>query len=159
MRLDPITLKRASAREGQGVRSEAENPPCGPLPLAKSNSRLCFFPVLLSIELLSSHSELDPLLPIPNRAVKRLSADDSADYPRESRTLLGSPLKKPRSSDRGFFLYGASAGEGSKLYAANRREGLDLSAKSCYTRNVFRDGLWAHFLFVAQGLDGLSQRD
>jgi hypothetical protein len=28
-----------------------------------------------------------PLLPIPNRTVKRLSADDSADCPCESRTL------------------------------------------------------------------------
>ena len=35
------------------------------------------------------HSELEPPLPIPNRAVKRLSADDSADYPCESRTSSG----------------------------------------------------------------------
>ena len=32
------------------------------------------------------HSELAPLLPIPNRTVKRLSADDSVDYPCESRS-------------------------------------------------------------------------
>ena len=32
------------------------------------------------------HSELVPLLPIPNRTVKRLSADDSVDYPCESRS-------------------------------------------------------------------------
>ena len=31
------------------------------------------------------HSELEPPLPIPNRTVKRLNADDSADYPCESR--------------------------------------------------------------------------
>ena len=35
------------------------------------------------------HSELEPPLPIPNRAVKRLSANDSADYPCESRTSSG----------------------------------------------------------------------
>ena len=35
------------------------------------------------------HSELAPPLPIPNRAVKRLSADDSADSPCESRTSSG----------------------------------------------------------------------
>src|SRR5215203_7038010 len=52
--------------------------------------------------LLSSHSELDPPLPIPNRAVKRLSADDSADYPCESRTLLGS-LFTEKPSSRGLF--------------------------------------------------------
>jgi hypothetical protein len=32
------------------------------------------------------YSELEPPLPIPNRTVKRLSADDSVDYPRESRS-------------------------------------------------------------------------
>ena len=32
------------------------------------------------------HSELVPLLPIPNRTVKRLRADDSVDYPCESRS-------------------------------------------------------------------------
>jgi hypothetical protein len=31
------------------------------------------------------HSELVPPLPIPNRTVKRLHANDSADYPCESR--------------------------------------------------------------------------
>ena len=72
MWLDPITVKAMES--------------------ARKNIRIqaLLLPFLLSIyELLSSHSELDPLLPIPNRTVKRLSADDSADYPRESRTLLG----------------------------------------------------------------------
>ena len=36
-----------------------------------------------------NHSEVEPPLPIPNRVVKRLSADDSADYLCESRTLSG----------------------------------------------------------------------
>jgi hypothetical protein len=37
------------------------------------------------------HSESAPPLPIPNRTVKRLHADDSADYPCESRSSSGSP--------------------------------------------------------------------
>ena len=48
------------------------------------------------------HSELVPLLPIPNRTVKRLSADDSAD----SRVKVGHrqaiyPLKTPASQESG----------------------------------------------------------
>ena len=50
------------------------------------------------------NSELVPPLPIPNRAVKRLSADDSTDYPCESRTLSGTPKeKKPDLDEVGFF--------------------------------------------------------
>ena len=48
------------------------------------------------------HSELEPPLPIPNRAVKRLSADDSADYPCESRTLLGSLFNEKALHERAF---------------------------------------------------------
>ena len=51
------------------------------------------------------HSELVPLLPIPNRTVKRLSADDSAD----TRVKVGhsQAIKsgKARSIDRAFFVY------------------------------------------------------
>jgi hypothetical protein len=51
------------------------------------------------------HSELEPPLPIPNRAVKRLSADDSADYPCESRTSSGTPKEKaPDRMVRGLLL-------------------------------------------------------
>lgn len=42
------------------------------------------------------HSKSEPPLPIPNRTVKRLRADDSADYPCESRSSPGSPLKTPQ---------------------------------------------------------------
>ena len=89
MRLDPITLKVIRHRR------------------ATIESVTLLLPHLLSIqELLSSYSELDPPLPIPNRAVKRLSADDSADYPCESRTLLGSlPKEKPSLRGLFFFLY------------------------------------------------------
>ena len=50
------------------------------------------------------NSELEPPLPIPNRAVKRLSADDSADYPCESRTSSGThETEKPGlERDRAF---------------------------------------------------------
>ena len=49
------------------------------------------------------HSEVVPLLPIPNRTVKRLSADDSAD----SRVKVGHRQAintKPPSKDGGFLL-------------------------------------------------------
>jgi hypothetical protein len=50
------------------------------------------FPSLQTLVLVMSddHSEVEPPLPIPNRTVKRLSADDSVDYPRESRSSSGS---------------------------------------------------------------------
>jgi hypothetical protein len=49
------------------------------------------------------HSEVVPLLPIPNRKVKRLCADDSAD----SRVKVGhrqaiTALKSPIGNDRAF---------------------------------------------------------
>ena len=54
------------------------------------------------------HSEVVPPLPISNRTVKRLSADDSADYLCESRSSSGSYSKrKPRLNESGLFaLYG-----------------------------------------------------
>ena len=49
------------------------------------------------------HSKVVPLLPIPNRKVKRFSADDSAD----SRVKVGhrqaSILEKPSVKTEGFF--------------------------------------------------------
>ena len=42
------------------------------------------------------HSEVVPLLPIPNRTVKHLSADDSADYLCESRSSPDTLKSKPR---------------------------------------------------------------
>src|SRR5450755_147641 len=49
------------------------------------------------------HSEVVPLLPIPNRTVKRLSADDSAG----SRVKVGhcqATIRRPSSKDEGFLL-------------------------------------------------------
>ena len=52
------------------------------------------------------HSELEPPLPIPNRAVKRLSADDSADYPCESRTSSGThKSRRPQPKGLGPFAF------------------------------------------------------
>ena len=51
------------------------------------------------------HSKLVPLLPIPNRTVKRLSANDSAD----SRVKVGhrqALYTKPQLFELGFFLWG-----------------------------------------------------
>ncbi|EEZ55212.1 conserved hypothetical protein [Neisseria gonorrhoeae PID332] len=44
------------------------------------------------------HSELVPRLPIPNRTVKRLSADDSVVLPCESRSLPNTLSENPRIS-------------------------------------------------------------
>jgi hypothetical protein len=55
------------------------------------------------------HSELVPLLPIPNRTVKRLSADDSVDYPCESRTSSDSyKVKRPAFQGGAFYFVGFS---------------------------------------------------
>src|SRR5687767_2921713 len=63
------------------------------------------------------HSELEPPLPIPNRAVKRLSADDSADYPCESRTSSGThETEKPGLERARAFLFVVA---GRKAYPRN----------------------------------------
>ena len=64
------------------------------------------------------HSESVPLLPIPNRTVKRLHADDSAD----SRVKVGNRQapqqdQKPRPSRRGFCVYGL---QNQRLISARR---------------------------------------
>ena len=53
------------------------------------------------------HSEVVPLLPIPNRTVKRLCADDSAD----SRVKVGhrqATIENPRPQKAGVLLLGVS---------------------------------------------------
>ena len=69
------------------------------------------------------HSKLVPLLPIPNRTVKRLSADDSAD----SRVKVGhcqalTAAKGPMRKRRAFCLFVSareSPGLFTKLYGAS----------------------------------------
>ena len=48
---------------------------------------------VLTTELLGDNRDLVPLLPISNRTVKRVIADDSVVRPCESRTLPGSQYK------------------------------------------------------------------
>ena len=50
------------------------------------------------------HSAVEPLLPIPNRTVKRSCADDSELRARESRKLSGSYLITPVAKAAGVFL-------------------------------------------------------
>ena len=51
------------------------------------------------------HSELVPLLPIPNRTVKRLSADDSADTRVKVGHSQAIKAKKPGLRTGLFFVY------------------------------------------------------
>ena len=61
----------------------------------------------LSSVMSDDHSELVPLLPLPNRTVKRLRADDSVDYPCESRSSSDSlQSKNPQVEIWGFLLCG-----------------------------------------------------
>ena len=58
-----------------------------------------------------NHSEVEPPLPIPNRVVKRLSADDSADYLCESRTLSGTHKSQMPDSWSGICFLGDTASD------------------------------------------------
>ena len=62
---------------------------CG---LRKANRNIKRYNGFLIPFLFGGHSELVPRLPIPNRTVKRLCADDSVDYPCESRSPPNSPF-------------------------------------------------------------------
>src|SRR3972149_8053412 len=56
------------------------------------------------------HSTLVPPLPIPNRAVKRCCADDSMDYPCESRSSSGPQKQKAQPEMVGLFALCARQG-------------------------------------------------
>src|SRR3989442_6186418 len=77
MRLDPITVSTRLQIAWRDLCPE----------------NLHFFILLLS----GGHSSLDPRLPIPNRTVKRVCADDSVHSARESRLPPGHLHKKPRA--------------------------------------------------------------
>ena len=96
MRLDPITLARGQgcyARRNQDEEADKDS----------MNSLCCLGQHGTPLKP-DDHSELVPLLPIPNRTVKRLGADDSAD----SRVKVGhrqatySQEKRPEDSGRFF---------------------------------------------------------
>jgi tRNA-2-methylthio-N6-dimethylallyladenosine synthase len=57
--------------------------------------------------MLGGHSKVEPPLPIPNRTVKRLCADDSVDYPCESRSLPSSLCTTQSPPREGFGVCGA----------------------------------------------------
>ena len=64
------------------------------------------------------HSEVVPPLPIPNRTVKRLSADDSADYLCESRSSSDSSKSKKPKVTSWAFCFSAMAFRGLDLTTA-----------------------------------------
>ena len=83
-------------------------------------TKLCFFQIGLldagrfcaqeDLQVMpDDHSKVEPLLPIPNRTVKRFCADDSEQLACESRLSSGF-YRKPGSRDPGFFLAARSVG-------------------------------------------------
>ena len=115
MRLDPITLINSKllcqvdAFKRRGLK-KAVQPLKSKLICSMNFDELFNFEQLITQVMPDDHSKLVPLLPIPNRKVKRLCADDSAD----SRVKVGhcqafTALNKPsRSSNRStglFFVY------------------------------------------------------
>ena len=82
MRLDPITLSSQQA-PGCYAKTQFKNSSATWLPSYTADSTLYEFVLLFPRTarhpvMPDDHSELVPLLPIPNRTVKRLRADDSA---------------------------------------------------------------------------------
>ena len=74
MRLDPIILKLK-------IMVDTKAKTQSKLIFTSSNFVKCEFEIHLYLKsLLGGHSELDPLLSIPNRTVKRFSADDSVVF-------------------------------------------------------------------------------
>ena len=109
VRLDPITLSNSKQQES-GLRDQQHLGPS-----AQHTINTPYFSSMrqprqgpkspkprLNQRIPDEHSALVPPLPIPNRAVKRRRADDSMDYPCESRSSSGPKTKKPRPSGRGF---------------------------------------------------------
>src|SRR3989442_12600334 len=84
MRLDPITVSTRLQIAWRDLCPE----------------NLHFFILLLS----GGHSSLDPRLPIPNRTVKRVCADDSVHCARESRLPPGHTPKPRARKSAGVFL-------------------------------------------------------
>ena len=106
MRLDPITLN--ISKIVQGCYAKLTHSKYLARLLAKQVRSQNKADLLYEFELLfktatqqvmpDDHSKLVPLLPIPNRTVKRLSADDSADSRvkvghRQALTALKTPLR------------------------------------------------------------------
>ena len=106
--------------------------------------------------MLGGHSSLDPPDPIPNSEVKRTCADDSVDYPCESRSPPGSLLRQTPSAYAagGFAFIGAEKVKcGVAHLLASSRNHLPVAVSFilniCYNVRIVY-GLSAHFLFVAE---------
>src|SRR2546425_12688549 len=89
MRLDPITVSTRLQIAWRDLCPE----------------NLHFFILLLS----GGHSSLDPRLPIPNRTVKRVCADDSVHSARESRLPPGHTPKPRARKSAGVFCWWRSS--------------------------------------------------
>ena len=111
MRLDPITLHGKYARQPRAADRQALPQRCAcnthnprvtrrdtkfqSNRLIRSSSKLARLPQKAARQQVmpDDHSEVEPPLPIPNRTVKRLCADDSEQLARESRSSSGKFLK------------------------------------------------------------------
>ena len=91
MRLDPITVVHCASV----FAPDTTQPLYFFLPWCHAAARRPSMP--------DDHSPLDPPLPIPNRTVKRRHADDSVDYPCESRSSSGTPQAPKPNPRLGFF--------------------------------------------------------
>ena len=91
----------------------AITPPAALAQALQDKTNLCFFPIGLCVAATAArttlqvmpddHSKLVPPLPIPNRTVKRLCADDSAATSVKVGYRQASYREKPRQQWRGFF--------------------------------------------------------
>ena len=90
--------------------SDATSNPSRPR-LIRSSSKLAWLPLKAARQQVmpDDHSEVEPPLPIPNRTVKRLCADDSEQLARESRSSSGKYSRKGPALRRPFFFGAASA--------------------------------------------------
>ena len=111
MRLDPITLHGKYARQPRAADRQAlpQGCACNPhnprvtrraIESQSTKTDTIFFQIGLAAPkaarqqvMPDDHSEVEPPLPIPNRTVKRLCADDSEQLARESRSSSGKLLK------------------------------------------------------------------
>ena len=123
MRLDPITLRVLYKTWYERVANQVpfkQKTPSQPLARQPRAPRTVLLPIPGALPqprsppepvTLDDHSKVDPLLPFPNRTVKRLRADDSGLPVCESRSSSGSyPAKPQHNLVLGFCLSGRLVG-------------------------------------------------
>ena len=94
--------------------------------------------------MLGGNSSLDPPDPIPNSEVKQARADDSVDYPCESRSPPGSLSDIPPQHTLQGVLFFIERGNLEVTLAVD----VSFILNICYNAQIVY-GLSAHFLFVA----------